>query len=43
MMNDAEDKADIARANAADPTPWALIALCVIVAAAIVGVVYYLY
>jgi hypothetical protein len=42
-MSDAEDKADIARANAADVTPWALIALGVVVAAAIFGVVYYFY
>lgn len=42
-MNDAEDKADMARANANDPTPWALIALCVVVVVAIVGVVYHLY
>lgn len=42
-MNDVEDKADIARANGSDPTPWMLIvfAVATIAAAVAIGIFFF--
>lgn len=41
LMNDVNDKADIARANTGDPTPWIVILLCAATAGAVIGILLY--